>query len=240
MPKSTILRFFFVGAAISALAVACAPMGEGPIFGPSGGALPGLDRNSAIRSALSNEDREGMSRAALQLLQSGQTNATQGWQTRSGDSGTVRIGSPVLVGLDSLSGAPIPAPADIDTTTPLSEATGNYAAKQTVNVRLAPSTQAPVAQTLSPGTIVRAYAKAAEWLLVGNSDAVYGYASSTLFEARGGGEPVLAGGRARRPRLCRDVSLQVSLANGQRDLWSSLVCKTDGGGWEVPPERGLS
>jgi hypothetical protein len=217
--------------------------GGGPIFFPGGGGgggLAGLDRGSSIQSMLSDEDREGMSQATMALLQSGQTNATQAWRTRSGDEGTVRLGAPVLVGLDSVAGTPIAAPSDIDTSVPLEAASGNYVAAKTINVRLGPSTASPVAQTLAEGSLVRAYAKTGDWLLIGAADSIYGYAFAQLLTASGGGDPVLAGGKARRPRLCRDVALSVALAGGQRDLWSALVCKRDDGAWEVPAERGLS
>jgi surface antigen len=235
------MRAGLIGAGVAAVLSACAPMGgPGPIFFPGQPQLTGLDHGSSLKASLSDDDRQGMSQATIQLLAGGQTNASQAWQTRNGDTGTVRIGSPVLVGLDSLSGAPVPAPADIDTSTALEAASGNYTASKTLNVRLGPSTAAPVAQALSAGTLVRAYAKTGEWLLIGSADQVYGYAFAQLLTAQGGGEPVLAGGKARRPRLCREVSLQVALAGGQRDLWSALVCKRDDGKWEVPAERGLS
>lgn len=215
--------------------------GGGGIFFPGGPiALPGLDRGSSVQANLTDQDRAGMSQATMALLQTGQTNAVQSWRTGNGSEGTARLGAPVLIGLDSVSGAPIAAPADIDTSVPLESATGNYVATKPVNVRLGPSTASPVAQTLAEGALVRAYAKTGEWLLIGAADSIYGYAHGSLLAAKGGGEPVLAGGKARRPRLCRDVSLSVTLAGGQRDLWSALVCRKDDGTWEVPSERGLS
>lgn len=236
------MRALLIGAGLAALLSACAQTGPGggPIFFPGGAGMAGLDHGSALKSSFSDEDRQGMSQATVALLQSGQTNAAQNWQTRNGDSGSVRIGSPVLVGLDSLSGAAVPAPADIDTSVALEAASGNYTSSKTLNVRLGPSTTAPVVQALPAGTLVRAYAKTGQWLLIGNADQVYGYAFNELLVAKGGGEPMLAGGRAHRPRLCRDVSMQVALASGQRDLWSALVCKRDDGQWEVPAERGLN
>ncbi len=231
-------RIFFASAAFAALLTGCTTNGEAPVFG-GGISLSGLDRTSSVKAQLTDDDRAGMSQAVTQLLKEGQTNATQAWRAGS-DSGTARVGSPVLVGLDSVSGAPIPAPDGIDTTMPLEQASGNYVAGKTINVRLGPSTSAPVAQAVQAGTVVRAFAKTGDWLLVGGQEQIYGYAFTQLLTAQGGGEPVLAGGRAHRPRLCRDVALQVTLGGGQHDLWSALVCKKDDGSWEVPAERGLS
>jgi len=228
--------------AILALLGACTTTLQGPISGPfhNGPSLAGLDRGSSLRANFSDDDREGMSQAAGELLQGGQSNSSKSWRVNNGDNGTVRLGGPVLVGLDSLNGAAIAAPEGIDTSVPLEIASGNYSAEKQVNVRLAPATTAPIAQSLPPGSLVRAFAKAHEWLLVGSPDAVYGYAFAQLLTDKGGGDPVLAGGRAHRPRLCRTMSLTVTLASGARDLWSQLVCKKDDGAYEVAPERGLS
>jgi hypothetical protein len=235
----------FIACLMCAMALAgCTTQGggTGPIFFPgTGGGISGLDRGSALQSQLTDDDRQNMGTATGELLSAGATNATRDWRGGSGDTGTARLGGPVLVGLDALSGAPIPAPETIDTSVALEAATGNYlVAVKSLYVRLGPSLTAPVAQTLSGGTLVRAYAKTADWLLVGDASSIYGYAFESLLTAQGGGDPVLAGGKARRPRLCRTVSLSASLAGGQRDLWSALVCKRDDGGWEVPAERGLS
>jgi hypothetical protein len=233
-------RIFFASTAVAALLSGCTETGQGTsVFGGGAGGLSGLDRSSTVKSQLSDDDRRGMSEATMQLLQSGQTNGTQNWRAGS-DSGTVRIGSPVLVGLDSVSGSPVPAPDGIDTSMPLETASGNYLASKSINVRLGPSTNAAIAQAVGAGTVLRAFGKTGDWLLVGGQEQIYGYAFTQLLTAQGGGEPVLAGGRAHRARLCRNVALQVTLSGGTHDLWSALVCKKDDGSWEVPAERGLS
>lgn len=213
------------------------------IFGPStgrGAAIYGLERGSRFGASLSGSDREAIANAAGDLLASTQPDAVRQW-SGGGDSGQIRLGGTLLVGLDANSGAPISAPAGIDASLALSPASGNYTAIKNANVRLAPSPTAMVSQTLNAGTTVRAYGyeKLGNWYLVGASDSVMGYVSGELLQAEGNSEPMLAGGMAKRPRICRELELSITTADLRSDSWSSIACR-NATGWEVPAERGLN
>jgi len=233
-------------AGFCAILTACvAEKGGGTsIFGPSGGAgkpIYGLERGSRVEPLISGNDREAIANAAGDLLASSQPEAARNWNGGDGDSGQVRLGGTVLLGLDATSGAPIAAPPGIDTSLALAPASGNYTAIKNINVRLGPSATAMVNQILNAGTTVRAYGyeKTGNWYLIGDPDSILGYASGDLLKPAGGGEPMLAGGAPKRPRLCRNVELSITMATSRTDSWTSVVCRTDTG-WEVPAERGLS
>jgi len=217
--------------------------GAAGIFGPSQGSgapIFGLERGSRFGTALTGNDRESIANAAGDLLASSQPDAARSWSA-GGDSGQIRLGGTILVGLDANSGAPIPAPSGIDTSLALSPASGNYTAVRNVNIRLGPSQTAMVSQTLNEGTTVRAYGydKTGNWYLVGGSESILGYVSGELLKAQGGGEPVLAGGLPKRPRLCRELELSLTTADARSDSWTAIVCR-GANGWEAPAERGLS
>ncbi len=213
------------------------------IFGPSPGAgapIYGLEKGSQFGTTMPGSDREAIADAARDLLASSQPDAVRNW-SGGGDSGQIRLGDVLLVGLDANSGAPISAPAGIDTSLPLSPASGNYTTLKNANVRLGPSETAMVSQTLSTGTTVRAYGfdKTGNWYLIGGSESIMGYVSGELLKAEGAEEPMLAGGLPKRPRLCRDLELSITTADSRSDSWSAIVCSTPTG-WEVPAERGLN
>ena len=213
------------------------------IFGPplgAGAPIYGLERGSRFGTMMSGSDRESIANAVGDLLASTQPDAVRDW-SGGGDSGQIRLGGTLLVGLDANSGAPIAAPAGIDASLALSPASGNYTTLKNANVRLGPSETAMVSQTLSAGTTVRAYGfdKTGNWYLIGASDSVMGYVSGDLLKAEGGGEPILAGGMAKRPRLCRNLELSITTADSRSDVWSAIVCRTPTG-WEAPSERGLN
>lgn len=238
-------------AGIAAITVFCAFLtgcvsqnsGGTGIFGPSavaGTPIYGLERGSRFGTTLPGSDREAIANAAADALASSQPDAVRNW-SGGGDSGQIRLGETILVGLDANSGAPITAPAGIDTSTALSPASGNYTAVKNANVRLAASSTAMVGQTLNAGTTVRAYGydKAGNWYLIGGSESIMGYVSGELLKPQGAEEPMLAGGSAKRPRLCRTLELSITTADARADSWTAIVCRAPTG-WEVPAERGLS
>lgn len=222
---------------------ACGYGTNGPVISPGLGAkaVYGLERDSAFERTMSGADREALAVAAGALLNASTSEASRSWRSRSGLSGTIRLGAPYLVGLDSVSGARVPAPLGIDTSTPLVAATGNFVTSKNTNVRLGASTNAMVKQTVPEATILRAYGRtrSGDWILVGVANQILGYAYAELLEAAGGGDPILAGGSARRPQLCRDVWMVGSELGGAQESWSSLACRSDSGSWQVPKERGL-
>jgi hypothetical protein len=229
---------------LSAFLTACATPGAAPVMfpPPSAPALAGLERGSSLQSAMSGEDKRAIAQTAGALLAEGRADAAQRWSDAAGNSGDVRLGAPYLVGLDATAGAPVPAPQGIDTSEPLEAANGNYTALKTANVRLGPSTSATIVGSVVQDSTVRAYGHVAssDWYLIGSADAVTGYVYGPLLEQAGGGAPILAGGRAKRPRLCRNLSLTMQTADGRSDAWSALACRTNSGTWQVPSERGLS
>ena len=233
-------------AVISTFLTACAYQGGGGVYYPGGPvargpAVYGLERGSRFEASLTGNDRQAIAMAAGDLLASGQSGAVRAWNGGYGDAGEIRLGTTYLIGLDAAQGAPVPAPTGIDTSVPLAPASGNYVTTKNANVRLGASPSAMVSETLNAGTKLRAYGydRAGDWYLVGAPDAVLGYVSGQLLSATGGGDPVLAGGSPKRPRLCRDVNLSLTTQDARSDSWTSFVCQTETG-WEVPSERGLS
>lgn len=233
-------------AAVCTVLSACATPGA---VGPSGPSAPafqgkpiyGLERGSHLPGAFPDGDREAIALAAGDLVSSNVSGAIRNWSAATGDSGQVRLGGTILVGLDATSGAPVTAPDQIDTSVALEPTGSNYVTTKNANVRLGASSTAMVSQMLPTGTTVRAYGydRSGDWYLIGNFDSVLGYVSGQLLKPAAGGDPVLAGGTAKRPRLCRDVNLTLTTSDSKSDSWTSLVCAS-GGGWEVPAERGLT
>ena len=219
--------------------------GRGPVMYPGGvGATPvwGVERGSVYAAGFTPEDRRRIADAAGQILRPGAPKATSWGPTGSGKSGNISAGEPFLIGLDSIAGARIAAPGTIETRIPLGAASGTYRAVKNVNVRSAPTTDSTILRTLSAGTLVRAFGQAQpeDWLLVGLSEEVYGYAFAPLFAAAGDADPILAGGAPKKPKLCRDLNLSLAMPGGQSDRWTMVVCTQEGGTWAVSAERGLS
>lgn len=233
-----------LGAPFLLLFGGCEGIGPPPVIfpeRPSDQAVYGAERGSVFEPVLTGDDKRSLAEATGRLLRGNTGFGSAGWAAPSGANGQVSVGAPYLIGLDANAGARIPAPSGIDTSIALSPASGNFKTVKNANVRLGPNTDAAVAQTLPAGTVVRAYgyAKDLGWYLVGEADAILGYTSAELLEAAGGNEPLLAGGKPKRPRLCRDLSMTLTMADGRKDAWSNLVCTRDDGTWEVPKERGL-
>ena len=219
--------------------------GSGPVMYPGqvqSAPVWGVEEGSVYAAGFTNEDRRRIADAAGAVLRPDGPKAAQWGPTTSGRSGGVSAGAPFLIGLDSIAGARIAAPANIQTRVPLGAATGTYRAEKNVNVRAGPSTDTPVIRSLASGTLVRAFgaAQPEDWLLVGRSDEIFGYVYAPLLTSEGDSDPILAGGAPRAPRLCRDLMLSLRASNGQKDNWSVVVCQRTDGSWEVSNTRGLS
>ena len=240
------LRLSAVCSLICTFISACTTQSGAPVYGPGGlGAqgqpVYGLERGARFETSLSGNDREAIAVAAGDLLFSGEPGTLRPWNGGAGNGGQIRLGTTYLLGLDTASGAPVAAPSAIDASVPLSPASGNFVTTKNANVRLGASTTAMVNETLNQGTVVRAYGqdRVGDWYLIGVADSVLGYVSGQLLSPTGGGDPVLAGGSPRRPRICRDINITMTTFDARNDAWTAFACKTDTG-WSVANERGLS
>ena len=243
-------RFSMIGAlGLAVFLTGCVDIygggGRGPVMYPGqvkSAPVWGVESGSLYAAGFTSEDRRRIADAAGVVLRPGGPSVAQWGPTGSGRSGGVTAGAPFLIGLDSIAGARISAPAEIETNVPLGPASGTYRAAKNVNVRAGTNTGSKILRTLKAGALVKAFGSAQpeDWLLVGLSDRVYGYAFAPLLEAEGDADPILAGGTPRAPKLCRDLNLSLSMAGGQRDSWTMVVCKRPDGTWQVASERGLS
>ena len=109
---------------------------------------------------------------------------------------------------------------------PLETDQGPYVLVKNSNIRMGPSTDYGVLETLPAGTGVEGIGKVVDddWMLIARDDRAIGYVFVPLLEKAPGAELLtLAGGPTRQPFLCREFEQNLDV-NGQKDRWRGLAC----------------
>ncbi|MEL6111225.1 MAG: SH3 domain-containing protein [Pseudomonadota bacterium] len=193
--------------------------------------------DSALSDQLSRADRIRLSTAFVGAMgQDGDAPVT--WQGASG-KGAIRPGEHLLANVLANPQEVLPTRADISVTYPLATEQGDQVLLKNSNVRLGPSTDFPVTETLSAGTGVEGLGlvQGEPWMLIAYEDRVRGYVYNKLMQvAPGANRLQLAGGPVRTPHLCREFDQSLTV-NGQKDRWQGMACDF-GNGWELAGETG--
>jgi len=192
---------------------------------------------SVLETRIAYADRVEIARAVdAQVLNPAMRPEPLTWRNRgTGSFGTVSVGAPFVLGVDSFSGTPPEAPLSLSTEFRLMPDPGDFRTRRRANLRAGPSTRHSVLATLDEGTLVESLGRVEgrDWRLVGRRDQVLGYIYAPLLEARIGNEPGLAGGKARPPVLCREVTQSVTLGRGLGDDWTVHACRRPDGRFEM-------
>lgn len=202
--------------------------------------VPNVAYGSVYEQSLATGDLYEMSRAFEQAMAAPVGTSTNWQDRRSMSGGTVTAGESYLTNVDFARGRRLIAPVGLYTNDPLEPDQGDYEVKSNTNVRLGPNTNAPIANTLTEGTVLESAGRVrgGEWLLMARGGVVIGYMYGPLLERRDGGDLLLAGGTARTPTYCRDYSQSLRLRGGSYDEWTGTACRDASGRWVVETGRG--
>ncbi|MEM6538447.1 MAG: SH3 domain-containing protein [Pseudomonadota bacterium] len=212
------------------------------------GDIDGATLGSSLSGQLTGSDRKALEAALSDALLTDQEKVDWAGDTARGriiPAGRFLSGVQGNLGGDFLTddtatngqSAPTDVPPNLYLGEPLETDLGLHALKRNSNVRVGPSTDYKILETLPSGTAVTALGKVSgkPWMLVATSGKVRGYVHANLMAKQPGTELELAGGPTRRVYLCREFE-QRMIVNGQRDGWNGVACKR-GERWVVerPP-----
>ncbi|MEM1139724.1 MAG: SH3 domain-containing protein [Pseudomonadota bacterium] len=231
---STAIRLSVIGL-LAVLVAACGTLSGSGLPGRSPApqkALTGAERGTQLGASLSSRDRQELRVAALSALEQPNVNRRFSW-SGDGASGTVKVGPAYLVTMNG--DTQVKAPYNISTDAILEPVAGDFVTQKRSNIRLGPSTDNSVLQTLDQGVRVRAIGvqKASNWYLVARGDEALGYIFGELIAPVPGGDLLLAGGEPGQLRVCREMTHRVQLANGLKDAWYNGACRVGSGFWSV-------
>ncbi|MEM1192324.1 MAG: SH3 domain-containing protein [Pseudomonadota bacterium] len=193
--------------------------------------------DSALSEQLSRADRGQLSTAFLRAM--GQSETTPVIWQGSSSNGTIEPGEYLLANVLPNPQEVLLTRPDIAITYPLTTEQGDQVLLKNSNVRLGPSTDFSVTETLSAGTGVEGLGlvEGEPWMLIAYEDKVRGYVYAKLMQAAPGEDRLqLAGGPVRTPHLCREFEQRMTV-NGQRDRWQGMACDF-GKGWELAGQSG--
>lgn len=207
---------------------------------PQSPMLSGATRGAKLAHAMPTADKREVERSAFVVTTSRRKKPDSIWSSnRTGTVGKVTAGPAFLVGLNS--GKEIEAPVDLDITVPLEERAGNYVTTANTNVRLAPRVDGAKVKTLSNGTVIRVlgYDRASDWYLVAQGNRVIGYMYGKYMTRVEGGDVLLAGGAPSFPQICRQLTFEMTMADGRQDAWVNGACRKQREGWRIVGGRSL-
>ena len=196
--------------------------------------LDGAETGSRLATGLMWSDREQISRTAWAAIESQGDLSRLTWSNpASGTHGSVSPGPLYLIGFNS--GEEIEAPLRLDTNPYLVPAAGAYITNANTNVRLSPSLQGVKVIMLAEGkeVTVLGHQTETDWYLIAVDDRVIGYVFGSLLTQIEGGNLLLAGGEAKQPKLCRELTYSLLLITGQNDAWVNGACREGDGDWRV-------
>jgi hypothetical protein len=185
-------------------------------------------------------DIKHISRTAWAAVESQENAGRLTWSNPdSGTHGSVSSGPLYLIGFNS--GEEIVAPLRLDTSPYLVPAAGDFITNANSNVRLSPSIKGSKVVMLPEGkrVTVLGHQEETDWFLIAVDDKVIGYVFGPLLTRIEGGDLLLAGGEARQPKLCRELTYSLLLTTGQSDAWVNGACRVGGGRWFVVGGRAI-
>ncbi len=202
--------------------------------------LSGAESGARLSSVFDRTDRREIHKAAYHVTDSPAGSPKMAWQNSlTGNRGIVSSGATFLVGFNS--GEEIEAPVRLDTSPFLEPLAQTYVTTTNANVRLSPNTEGQRVRTLPEQTSVQAvgHDRINDWYLVAIDNRIIGYIYGPLLIRVEGDGLLLAGGDPAQPRLCRELTYEVTLSNGQRDAWTNGACRSGDNTWAIVGGRPL-
>ena len=201
----------------------------------------GANKNFAIDSALAGQiskaDQTALDRAFIDAMAQSGTSIVP-WQGER-SSGGIKPGDFLLANVLPDPNELLPTRKDISTEFMLETEQGDHVLTKNSNIRLGPSTDYSIVETLSAGTGVEGLGlvQGETWMLIAYEDRVRGYVYQPLLEkAPGAALFELAGGPVRQPHICREFEQSIDVS-GQKDRWQGMACDF-GEGWELAGRGG--
>lgn len=180
----------------------------------------------------------GRSRAERAMQRALDTGRPQSWyDSRTRTSGRVELVSDAYAGAASAGGygrpvasADLRYAAGVERAYDLASGAPLYRSDRRVNVRAAPSTQAPVVDRLRPGeTIAAAGVTPDGWIAVQEDGLVRGYVAASVVRPTGGAAYAGASGD------CRVVRQTISAPGYGTETQRFNACREAGGQWRLEP-----
>jgi len=193
--------------------------------------------DSRLAANLARSDRAALQTAFLSAMGQPGTETVR-W---SGDvsEGAIKPGDFLLGNVLPDPDELLPTRSDIVFNYKLETEQGDLVLLKNSNIRVGPSTEFAIAETLSAGTGVEGLGRVQgeTWMLIAHQDRVRGYVFEPLLrKAPGAGLLELAGSPVKQPHLCREFEQSLDV-RGQKDRWSGLACDF-GDGWELAGRSG--
>lgn len=207
-----------------------------PMLGGPEEAVRGASVGSSLGFWLKASDRTALSDALAEALNSPELGTSHRWHNAAtGADGTVLAYAAYLAHVDAAGGADLESPVGLDTLSPLGPDGRIYATNSNANVRLSPSVEGTLLDTIAKDTqlLVLGTTTNLDWHLVASGERVLGYMYAPLLSRAGEETLVLAGGEGRPPLLCRRFTSEVRLPEGRTDRWDGTACRGRDGSWSV-------
>ncbi len=210
--------------------------GTGRLVAVAGGALLGAWLGSKIARDLTRGDREQMGNATDRALEEPSGSEVITWKNpRSGNSGEVTASSPYVSESPANGAARVALPEIIDTNVHLDPQDGVFLTQTETAARVSPSFAARQTIAFAPGAEVEVVGKVsgANWYLASRDDSAIGYIPGMDLVLLGAdGKALGSNARQGRPRVCRNFTQMITLANGNTDSVQGTACRAPDGTWE--------
>ncbi len=189
-----------------------------------------LTAGSVLGASLTATDRRAINSAFRQAIENsnssvGSVNTFVPWQSKRA-SGSVKIGSFYVGNLLANPDDVLPAPLGLELRYQLETEQGAFVLTKNSNIRLGPSTNFDVVDTLPSGTGVMGVGRVLgqPWMLISLNGDIIGYVFEKLMvKAPGADFLELAGGPVRTPIACRSYTMTLELEN-DKDEWDGVAC----------------
>jgi uncharacterized protein YgiM (DUF1202 family) len=187
---------------------------------------------SSIGSLISSGDRAALSPVFVEAVEHGDRGRAYSWNGPRA-SGAVTPGAYLVGNLWPEPAKLMPLAGRVSLVQPMQTELGLYAVAKTANVRSAPSPEAPVLATLSPGEAADAVGKTSgqPWILVATGGVIRGFVHESLLLKAPGSDLQLAGGPTKTAWRCREFQ-QDAVIGAQKDRWTGTACDR-GQGWRL-------
>lgn len=194
--------------------------------------------DSSLAGQLNRQDREALSVAFIDAMSNPEEGKPFAW-TGGNAKGQVSAGEFLMANV-------LPDPQEvlgmrggISVSYMLETEQGEHVLLKNSNVRLGPSTERTIAETLPSGTGVEGIGLVQNepWMMIAINNQVRGYVHKSLLEKAPGADRLeLAGGPLRKPYLCREFTQNLAVGS-QKDRWQGMACDF-GEGWELAAQGG--
>ena len=210
--------------------------GTGRLVAVAGGALLGAWLGSKIARELTRGDREQMGDATERALDEPDAGQVITWNNpRSGNSGEVSASNPYISDAPANGRAGVAVPEIIDTSVQLDPQDGVFLTQTATAARVSPSFAARQTRAFSSGSEIEVVGKVsgANWYLASLDESAIGYVPGRdLLLLGSDGKALGSGARQARPRVCRNFTQMIALANGDTESVQGTACRAPDGTWE--------